>query len=71
MSNFVITLIIAIVLMLLALIGLGIGWILTGKSFSRGSCGYNPNKKKSRCDSNSSCDLCAPEKKEKNERNIK
>lgn len=62
MSTLVITIIIASILIELALIGLGISWLLTGKSSLRpGACGRDPTKKKDECSKNS-CDLCEREK---------
>ena len=54
------TLIIAFVLILLAILGLAIGVLLTGKpKIIRGACGMDPNKlRDEKCGKNIHCDLC-------------
>jgi hypothetical protein len=60
MSSFLITVVLTIVLVSLAIIGLSIGLILTGKSrIRRGGCGMVPGKKRDdSCDEQSSCGVC-------------
>jgi len=61
MSSFAVTLIITIVLVGLAIAGLAIGLILTGKSkLRRGSCGLDPTKlRDNECDKEKSCNVCS------------
>lgn len=60
MSLFTLTFLLAFILVILALMGLGIGWMITGKSKIRGgTCGRDPTKKKDpSCGENKSCGLC-------------
>ncbi len=60
MSTFVTTLVIAVLVTMLALFGLGIGWILTGKSrIRRGACGMDPTKPRDgSCGKKIQCGLC-------------
>lgn len=61
MSTLTLTLIIAFVLVVIALAGLAIGWLLTGKSIIRaGACGRDPTKKQDdkSCGTNTTCSLC-------------
>jgi hypothetical protein len=66
MSELLFTIIAAAVLIALALVGLAISLILTGKSrLTRGTCGWNPRDKKNKdCGTQTTCSLCKPEKKE-------
>lgn len=60
MSTLLLTLTIAFVIVMLALAGLAIGWLLTGKSIIRpGACGRDPTKKRDdkSCGTNT-CSLC-------------
>ncbi len=65
MGNVWTTIVIAAIVVLLAVAGLAIGLILTGKSKLRmGSCGWDPNKKRDdSCGKKIQCPLCKPEKK--------
>lgn len=67
MSTLALTIIIACVLVLLAVAGLGISWLLTGKSSLKpGACGRAPTKKRdSQCGTDVSCGLCGKESEEK------
>lgn len=56
-DTLILTIIFAILLMGLAVAGLGIGLILTGKSKLRRGCGYSPEKKKT------TCSLCGDQKR--------
>lgn len=58
--DFTLTLTIAFVSVLFALILLGIGWLITGKGkIQPGSCGRDPHKKKKdECGTDVSCTLC-------------
>lgn len=67
MSDTVLTIILAFVVIVLALLGLGIGWLLTGKSKLRSSCGQDPNKRAGSCKSKSSCSICNTTKREEKE----
>jgi len=70
MGEWVTTLGIAFVIIALALAGMAIGWILTGKSkLVRGGCGKTPSQvKKEGCnDDDAGCSLCGGGKKEKND----
>lgn len=63
MSSFLVTIIAAVILIALAILGLGIGYLITGKTkFSYRKCGYNPNAKDSNCKNNNKCDLCGKNK---------
>ena len=70
MSTLVTTIVIAAIVLVLAGGGLAIGLILTGKPKLRGSCGWDPSKKRSEsCGKKIKCPLCENEgKKEKDER---
>lgn len=67
MSNLFFTLILAFVLIVIAIAGLAIGWLITGKTkIERGACGRDPTKKRDEsCATTGTCDLCAPEKDQK------
>lgn len=61
MSTLTLTIFLAFVFVMLAMVGLGIGWLLTGKSILKaGACGRDPNKKvkDEDCGKTSSCGLC-------------
>ncbi len=60
MSNFLTTLAVAAIVVVLALLLMGIGWLITGKSkIVRGGCGMDPNKRRDdNCDRDTSCSLC-------------
>ncbi len=60
MSSLVTTIIITVILVLLAVAGLSIGLILTGKpKITRGTCGWDPKKKKdAACGKKIKCPLC-------------
>lgn len=64
MESLVVTVAISIVLVFLAVAGLAIGLILTGKSkITRGTCGYNPKKERSDdCGKKIKCGLCSRER---------
>ena len=60
MPDLVLTLLLAFVVSLLAVAGLGIGWLLKGKPLKRG-CGQSPKMlKDSDCGENKTCPLCDP-----------
>lgn len=60
MSTLLITILLAAALTILAGIGLGIGYLITGKSkFSCKRCGTPPDEKKDK----DSCELCSKSKK--------
>ena len=64
MSNLVLTIIIAFVIIMIALVGLGISLLLTGRGrIQRGSCGRDPTKKRedSSCGTDQTCGLCEPD----------
>lgn len=69
MSSFLVTVILTVILVALAIVGLSIGLILTGKSRIRGgSCGMIPGKKRdASCDDQPSCGLCGKGEEEKKE----
>jgi hypothetical protein len=60
MSSLLVTIIISVVLVLLAVAGLSIGLILTGKpKITRGTCGWNPKKERTEdCGKKIKCPLC-------------
>ena len=60
MAGFLVTLAITFVIVLIALLFLGIGWLLSGKArIVRGDCGMNPEqRRKASCDGKIQCDLC-------------
>ena len=58
MSVFITLLMLTFILILLAVLGLAIGWFLTGKVIKKGSCGYDPTKKKGDCEQNKGCSVC-------------
>lgn len=62
MSPTVLTFILAFVLVLLAAVGLAIGYILTGRNKLRRMCGSTPNKKPGKdCGKDATCPLCEGE----------
>ena len=64
MSHFTYTLAVASILVMLALLGLGLGFLI-GKKKLRNQCGYNPDHDKdSACGGKKSCGLCDPSSKE-------
>ncbi|MBS4169222.1 hypothetical protein [Parachlamydia sp. AcF125] len=69
MPDFTITLIIAFLAIMVALLLLGLGWLLTGKpKIKPGSCGRAPIRKKdSECGDQFSCNLCDKKDEKKNE----
>jgi hypothetical protein len=68
MSQTLLTIVLTFVLVLLALAGLGIGKILTGKNRLRKMCGHTPNKKKGpKCGKDVTCPLCESEVKKPTE----
>jgi hypothetical protein len=59
MSNFTMTFFIAFVIIFMALIGLGIGYLFTGKSRLRGSCGGKANQLRGEeCGKDPNCSIC-------------
>jgi hypothetical protein len=70
MSGLVVTIIITVILVLLAVAGLSIGLILTGKSrLDRGACGRIPQKKRDdHCGQDIVCPLCKPAPKKKEDK---
>lgn len=66
MSNLLLTIIIATILVLLAVGALAISWLITGKlSLKSGACGRAPQKKRdSHCGSDVTCGLCGKEAKQ-------
>jgi hypothetical protein len=62
MSSLFLTLVLSFVIVILALIFLGIGLLMTGKSkIQPGACGRDPTKNRDQtegCGSNISCQLC-------------
>lgn len=71
MSTLMLTILIAFVFVILAIAGLAIGWLFTGKSSIRaGSCGRLPNKDRDQgCGTNSTCSLCEKETEKKIDEN--
>ncbi len=67
MSGFVLTLIISVILVLLAVGGLCIGLIITGKThIVRGACGRAPSTRRDEhCGKEVQCTLCESNKEEK------
>lgn len=65
MEPLITTIILASVLVTLAVLGLAIGYLITGKSkIQPGACGRDPNKKKEKnCGDDVSCSLCDHDKK--------
>lgn len=65
MEPLITTIILASVLVTLAVLGLAIGYLITGKSkIQPGACGRDPTKKKEKnCGEDVSCSLCDHEKK--------
>lgn len=59
-DNLILTIVLASILMILVVIGLSIGWILTGKSRLKKRCGYIPGQDKENKDS---CSLCNTKKR--------
>ncbi len=59
------TLILAFVFIVLALAGLAIGWLITGRAkITSGSCGKAPQQPRSKeCGQDTSCSLCQSEDK--------
>lgn len=67
MSSLILTISIAFVIVALALLSLGIGWLITGRSkIQAGACGRDPTKKRdeeSECGHQRHCSLCDQDKK--------
>lgn len=72
MSDLISTFLVTFGIMGLALLGILIGWIFTGKPFTRGSCGRNlqqgPEKE---CGQDDSCPICSPYSPKSNKRDEK
>lgn len=64
MSTLLLTILIACVLVVLAIAGLCISWLLTGKSSLRpGACGRAPSRKRDEhCGTDTTCSLCNEKK---------
>ncbi len=62
MSTFITTAVLAVIVVLIAIAGISIGWLITGKSKVRlGMCGRDPTAKRSDkegCGTEISCSLC-------------
>lgn len=61
MSTLLLTIILAFVVVVIAICGLAIGWLLKGKSnIQAGACGRDPTKKQNdkSCGTKSTCSLC-------------
>lgn len=61
MTTLIVTIIIAFVLTMIAIVGLAISWFITGKSsIIKGACGMDPNRiRDSRCGTPTiHCELC-------------
>lgn len=73
METLVTTLAVSFIIVVFAVVLLGVGWILTGKSKLRlGQCGRDPNKSRNEegCGTNSTCSLCEkPEDKSDDKKN--
>lgn len=68
MSLFILTLISAFVVVVLAFLCMAIGWLITGKSKIKGGmCGRDPTKKKESksCGDDVRCDLCEDDDEKK------
>lgn len=65
MSVLPLTILLATGIVILALLGLAIGWLITGKSRLRGSCGRGPKTDKdASCGTQNSCEICRKDKKD-------
>lgn len=65
MSALALTILLATAIVILALLGLAIGWLITGKSKLRGSCGRGPNTDKDgSCGTQNTCEICRKDKKD-------
>lgn len=65
MSSLVQTILMASFIVILALLGLGVGWLITGKNRLRGSCGRTPRASKDdSCGTTNECELCKKPKKD-------
>lgn len=63
MSDLLLTFIATFGIVLIALLGILIGWLITGKPFTKGSCGRNLQQRKGEdCGNDDSCPLCSPHK---------
>ncbi len=73
MSNIVLTLIIAFVIILIAFAGIGLGLLITGKmGFKLGTCGRNPKQKRDKeCGKDVSCSICQPEQEDDDTKNVR
>ncbi|TXI41916.1 MAG: hypothetical protein E6Q59_01470 [Nitrosomonas sp.] len=59
MSNFLTTLILAAIVVVLAILLMAIGWLITGKNRVVRGCGTDPTKSRDdECGTKSSCSLC-------------
>lgn len=68
MSQWMLTLGLAFFLVFVAILCLGIGWLITGKTRVRGGmCGRDPTKKEDSCDDteDKGCSVCHKEPKKK------
>jgi len=67
MDVLTLTILISFALVIIALCGLSIGWLVTGKSkIIKGACGMDPNRlRDKRCGTDKiKCELCENEKKD-------
>lgn len=64
MSTLFVTTGLAAIILLFAILGIGISWVITGKSRVKlGTCGRDPTKKKKDCSEETSCSICEKTKK--------
>jgi hypothetical protein len=71
MDNFLLTMFLAFIIIVVALIFLALSWFFKGKSCIRaGSCGRDPTKKQDdeSCGTQKTCGLCESKKTSENDR---
>lgn len=56
--------------LMLALFGMAIGWIITGRSRMHKRCGSKPGKQDADCGTSSSCELCDPSLGDKSDKRM-
>lgn len=60
MDNWLTIFFMTFALLAVALFGMAIGWLLTGRNRMHKRCGSKPGQRDEGCGKNSSCELCDP-----------
>ncbi len=64
MSYFLSTVLVAFIVLLIGLLGMAVGWFVTGRVRIGKGCGMDPNKLRDGSCDEGGCSLCKPEKKD-------